>query len=223
MTTRFFRATFEDVDHLLDNTSSVTDVECWVVERFMYAKTPKAENENLTKDPHVNISSNTSLQNYVNPVNYESTNAGLELTQEAVDTEIIEESDSNSDSEEGIQILDLGEYEIIDELDFRELEQIPHLMVKLMEEQVLEEFMLEEETDFQDIDKCKMVERGIDRKLVNPPEISVRMACEQEECIEEEIFIRSLPELQELCKAQESIHKDDIQLENAQGKYNRNK
>ena len=36
------------------------------------------------------------------------------------------------------------------------------------------------------------------------------MACKEEECIEEDIFIRSLPEL---CKAQESIHKDDIQLE----------
>ena len=78
----------------------------------------------------------------------------MELTQQAVDNEIIEESDSNSDSEEGIQILDLGECEIIDELDFRELEQIPQVMVKLTEGQVLEEFMLEEETDFQDIDKC---------------------------------------------------------------------
>ena len=38
----------------------------------------------------------------------------------------------------------------------------------------------------------------------------VRTACEQEECIEEEIFIRSLPEL---CKAQKGIHKDDILLE----------
>ena len=43
--------------------------------------------------------------------------------------------------------------------------------------------------------------------------MSVRMACEQEECIEEKIFIRSLPELPESCKAQESLHKDDIQLE----------
>ena len=40
-------------------------------------------------------------------------NAGLEVTQEAVDTEIIEVSES--DSEEEVQILDLGECEIIDE------------------------------------------------------------------------------------------------------------
>ena len=68
---------------------------------------------------------------------------------------------------------------MIDELNFRELEQIPHIMVKLTEGQVLEEFMLEEE-----------------------------------------IFVRSLPEL---CKAQKGIHKNDIQLEISQGKYNRNK
>ena len=39
------------------------------------------------------------------------------------------------------------------------------------------------------------------------------MACEQEECIEEEIFDRSLPDLPELYKAQESVHKDEVQLE----------
>ena len=85
------------------------------------------------------ISGNTISQNY------ESINAGLEITQEAVDTEIIE--DSNSDSDKEIQILDLDECEIIDELDFRELDQIPHITVKLTEGQVLEEFMLEEEIE----------------------------------------------------------------------------
>ena len=50
-------------------------------------------------------------------------NALLKITPEAVDTEIIEISDS--DSEEEIQNLDLCECEIIDELDCRELEQIP--------------------------------------------------------------------------------------------------
>ena len=40
----------------------------------------------------------------------------------------------------------------------------------------------------------------------------VKTSCEQEERIEEEIFIRSLPELPELCKAEASIHEDDTQL-----------
>ena len=69
----------------------------------------------------------------------------LELTQDSVDTEF-------SDSEEEIQTLDLGECEIMDEIDLRELEQIPHAMVK--EGQILEGFMLEEETKFQGMDKC---------------------------------------------------------------------
>ena len=46
--------------------------------------------------------------------------------------------------------------------------------------------------------------------MVVLPEMPVRMACEQEECLEEEIFIRSLPEL---CIAQKGGHKDGIQLE----------
>ena len=103
-----------------------------------------------TEDPQVNITSNESLQNY------ESKNAELEVTPDAVDTEIIEISDS--DSEEEIQVLDLCECEIIDELDFRELEQIPQVTVKLTGGQVLEEFMLEEDIDFQERDICKNVE-----------------------------------------------------------------
>ena len=67
------------------------------------------------------------------------------------------------------------------------------------------------------MDKC-IVElpdkQEIDREIVVLPEIPVRTDCEQGECIEEEIFDRSLPELR---KAQESIHKDDIQLETPKG------
>ena len=129
----------------------------------MQVKGQKAENENSTEDPHVNVTSNTS------PQNYESMNAGLEVTTEAVDTKIIEVSDS--DSEEEVQILDLGECEIIDELDFRKLEQIPHIMVKLTKGQVLEEFMLEEDIEFQERDKCKNVElpdkQEIDKEMVS--------------------------------------------------------
>ena len=113
----------------------------------MQVKSQNVENENSTEDPHVYVTSNIS------PQNFESMNAGLEVTQEAVDTEIIEVS--NSDSEEEVQILDLGECEIIDELDFRELEQIPHVMVKLTEGQVLV-FVLED-IEFQERDKCKNV------------------------------------------------------------------
>ena len=73
-------------------------------------------------------------------------NAELKITQEIVDTEIIEIS--YSDSEEEIQDLDLCGCEMIDEIDFRKLEQIPQVTVKLKEGQILEEFMLEEGIDF---------------------------------------------------------------------------
>ena len=43
-------------------------------------------------------------------------------------------------------------------LDFREQKQIPQVMVKFTEGQVLEEFMLEEDIEFQERDKCKNVE-----------------------------------------------------------------
>ena len=86
-------------------------------------------------------------------------------------------------------------------------------MVKLTEEKALEEFMLEEEIEFQEMDKCVVDlsdRQEIDREMIVLSKMPIRTACEQEECIEEEIFMRSLPEL---CKAQESIHKDDIHLE----------
>ena len=55
--------------------------------------------------------------------------------------------------------------------------------------------MLEEETDFQGIDGCKIVdvqdeleiEECIDSKIVGMPNIPVTVAYEQEECIKEEI------------------------------------
>ena len=103
----------------------------------------------MTKDPCVNVSGTASQ-------NYKSINVDLDLTQDSVDTESIEESNSNSNSEEGIQFLDPGECDIIDELDLQELEQIPHTIVTLTEGQVLEEFVLEE-MEFQDIDKCQIV------------------------------------------------------------------
>ena len=145
----------------------------------------------------------------------------LDLTQDSVDTEFIKES--NSDSEEGIQFLDLGECEIIDELDLQELEQIPHTIVTLTEGQVLEEFMLEKEIGFQDIHRCEEVElldeQGIEESIdrekcaTKSIEIPVRTACEQEECIEEEICNRSPPDLPKLYRAEESVHTDEIKLE----------
>ena len=177
----FILAVSVNPDQILDSIHSPADVDHLIAERIECGRNQKDTNLK-TKDNFSNASSQ----------NYKSINAGLEVTQEAVDNEIIEESDSGSDSEAGIQILDLGECEIIDELDFRELGQIPHVMVKLTEGQVLEAFMLEEEIEFQEMDKC-IVElpdkQEIDREMVVLPEMPVRTACKQEECIEEEILL----------------------------------
>ena len=107
----FIKAVTEDIDDLFDNTCSLAEVRWWLAKKYVQVKDQKAENENSMGDLHVNVTSNES------PQNYESKNAELDITQESVDTEIIEIS--NNDSEEEIQNLDLWECEIIDELDFR--------------------------------------------------------------------------------------------------------
>ena len=119
MTTKFLKAISEDVDDLLDNTSSVADVKCWLVERLMYAKNPKTKT--LTKDPYVNIS-NTSSQNY------ESINVDTDLIQDPVNTvsEFIEGEVQIQNIEEGNITVDSH-----DEIGLWELEQISHAMVKL--------------------------------------------------------------------------------------------
>ena len=59
--------------------------------------------------------------------------------------------------------------------------------------------MLGEQIEFQGIDKCKIVElpdkQEIERETVGLPEMPVRIAYEQEECIEQDICDRSLPKM----------------------------
>ena len=83
----------------------------------------------------------------------------------------------------------------IGELELWELVEISDAPTSLTDRQILEEFMLEEETDFQGIDECKIVDvqdeleikECIDGKIVGMPNIPVKVAYEQEECIKEEI------------------------------------
>ena len=200
----FMLAFSENPDKILDSIHSPADVDHLIAERNTCGKSQKAEN--LTKEPHDNINS-TSSQNYVNPVNYAPINVDTGLTQDSVDT-VFEEGNVNNyyaettitcDSEEKVQIQNTEEWNIMvdshDDLDLWEPEQIPHTLVRLAEGQILEQFMLEEVIKFQGIDKCKIVElpdkqeveRCIDRETVGLPEMSIRIAYEQEECIEKEI------------------------------------
>ena len=108
---------------------------------------------------------------------------------------------------------------IMDELEFWESIEIPGTPVRLAEGQVLEEFMLEEDIEFQGIDMSKIVELPdeqdieIDKETVELPEMPARIAYEQEECIEEEIFDRSLPKLPKLYRAEKSVYKNEVKLE----------
>ena len=202
LTERFIKAVAEDIDDLFDSTCSSAEVRCWLAKKYIQVKDQKAENENSTVDHHVNITGNGS------PQNYEFKNAELEVTLEAVDTEIIEISDS--DSKEEMQNLNLCECEVIDELDFRELEQIPQVMVKLTEGQVLEEFMLED-IDFQGRDQNVELpnKQQVDREMVVWPNMSVETSYGQEECAEMETCNMSLPGL---FKAKESVHVNEVEL-----------
>ena len=213
-------------------TNEAMDSTCLMAARVKYAISQKSKG--LTKDIYDNIS-RTSSQSDVNPVNYGPENLGTGLTRNSdseESMEVVGDGEEPMESIEGINVCDMVELQdlscrivevdmqdfpttIVDGLELWELIEIPGIPISLAEGQVLEEFMLEEETDFLGIDKCKMVElpdkQDIERCV--SPEISVSMACEQEEFTKEEISDRSLSELPELYKAQESIHKDDIQLE----------
>ena len=78
-------AVSENIDDLFDNACSVADVDHWIAERLMYAKSLKAKT--LMKDPHVNVS-NTGFQNNVNPVNCEPVDFDTGLMQDSVCTVI---------------------------------------------------------------------------------------------------------------------------------------
>ena len=190
----------------------------------------------LKIDLHVNVSI-TGSQNYVNPVDYESINEGTDLTQDPVNTVsefvegkvdrcyIVTTIIGNSNSEVEVQIQNKEECNIMvdlhDEIDLCEIEQIPHAMVT--EGQILEEFMLEEEIEFQGIDKCKIVELpdeqdiekciDIEKCAVRSSKMTVRIAYEQEESIEEENCNRSLLKLPKLYRAEENVHKDKMKIE----------
>ena len=85
---------------------------------------------------------------------------------------------------------------IMGELELWVSIEIPGTPIRLAERQILEEFMLEEEIEFQGIDKCKIMELPDEQEL--------------EESIEEEVSNIILPERY---RAEESIQKDELKLE----------
>ena len=105
----------------------------------------------------------------------------------------------------------------IDEVDVQDLQDLPTKIIDELELSdicLIEKYILDrEEREAQEMEECiveLLDKQETDREMVVLPKMPVKTSCGQEECIEEEIFIRSLPEL---CKAEASIHEDDIQLE----------
>ena len=184
ITSRFIEAVYANADDVFYNACSVAEVDHWIAGKLMYARCKKAKS--LMKETHVNVSI-ASSQNYVNPVDYESIHVDTSLTQESVDMEFIEEKVDNyytstpvTFEEEDtdfhrIDVCDMVELQdlpckivevdmqdfpttIMDELVLWESIEIPGTPIRLVEGQILEEFMLEEEIEFQGIGKCKIVE-----------------------------------------------------------------
>ena len=101
----------------------MAEVDHWMAGKLMYARCQKAKT--LTKGPHVNVM-NTNLQNYVNPVSYESTNMGTSLTHDSVDTEFIEGKVGNCYTETPVTLDEEDTYFYrIDACDMVELQDSP--------------------------------------------------------------------------------------------------
>ena len=164
----------EDFEAMFYSIHSEANVDYLIAERIECGRNQMDTNLKI-KEPHVNTS-NASSQNY------ESINTGLDLTQKSAVTESLEE----------IHFSDLNECKIIDELDLRELEQIPHAVVRLVEGQVLEEFMLEEEICDMSLPKLSRAEESVhnDKIKLETPKIN---AIEINEIPREEKLEVSIP------------------------------
>ena len=209
MTIGFMLIDSENPGNILDSIHSQADVDHLIAERIDYAKSHKAEE--LTKDPLDNIS-NTSSQSNVNPVNYESIDLDIGLTQHlqenvesvqsiSVPTKIIEGEVDDYSMQHSVTS---PHEENIQDVDIYDMVKMPDIPTRIADDQVIEEFMLEgEEIDFQGIDECKTV------KLQDVP---IEVANEQElgECMQEEVV--SDITLPEVYKVDEKLH-TDVKLE----------
>ena len=148
----FMLAFSENPDKILDSIHSQADVGRLIAKRIEFAKNQKAEK--LAKDQHENIS-NTNSQSNVNPASYEPINLDTSLTQDvqenvesvqsvSIVTTIIEEKVDDypiqhsvtSPHEENIQNIDI--YDVV---------EMPDIPTRITGDQVIEEFMLEDEKD----------------------------------------------------------------------------
>ena len=60
ITEKFIKAVTENIDDVFDNACSPAEVRCWLAKKYIQVKDQKADNENSTVDPHVNVTSKES-------------------------------------------------------------------------------------------------------------------------------------------------------------------
>ena len=199
----------ENLDHIVDSIHSQADVDHLIAERIGYAKSQKGEK--LTKDNHDNISISNSQSN-MNSVSYEPINLDIGLTKDL--QENVESAQSFGVPTKSIEgkvddysiqhsVISAHE-ENIQNIDIYDVVEMPDIPTRFTDDQVIEEFMLEEKViDSQGIDECKT------EKLQDIP-IEVANEQELEECMQEKIV--SYMTLPEIYRVDERIH-TDVQLE----------
>ena len=194
----------ENLDHIVDNIHSQADVDHLIAERIECAKSQKAEK--LTKDHHDNNSITNSKSNMI-LVNYEAINLDTSLTQD------LQENVESIQSVSIVTIIIEGKVddysvtspheENIQDIDISEIVEMPNIPTRIADDQVIEEFMLEEEIDSQGIDECKLVKlQEVPMEVANEQEL-------EEYMLEEVVSDMTLPEIY---RVDEKIH-TDVQLE----------
>ena len=199
----------ENLDHIVYSIHSQWHVDHWIAERIECAKSQKAEK--LAKDQHENIS-NTNSQSNVNPVNCETINLDTSLTQDLQENvESIQSVSIVTTIFEGkvddypIQLSFTSPYEEnIQNIDIYDVVEMPDIPTRIADDQVIEEFMLEEEEiNSQGIDECKTEKlQDIPIEVVNEQDLEEIM---QEEVVSDMTWL-------EIYRVDERIH-TDVQLE----------
>ena len=142
--------------------------------------------------------------------------------------EIIDDIEVPNESKGETEFQSIDECKTVDlqdELELWEPVEIPDMPTRIVDEQVIEDFMIEEEEiESQGLDKCKTVElqdkQEIEEYLpsgpIEMPDIPMRVIEEQkiEESIKEEECIKEISDmtLPEMCSAKVRIHKSETKL-----------
>ena len=161
----------ENLDHIVDSIHSQADVDHLIAERIECAKSQKAEK--LTKDHHDNISI-TNSQSSMNPVNYEPINLDTGLTQDLQENiesiqsvSIVTTIIAGKVVDYSIQHSVISAHEEnIQDIDIYDMVEMSDTPTRITDDQVIEEFMLEDEKDtdltqesWEDFDFLEMVLR----------------------------------------------------------------